>query len=109
MKTLILTALVALLLTTQAEARDKKGVSISYSYEILDTCEKFVAGRKSESKNIQVAWLRGYMTAVNDSITGKDDFFVGIDEVCIADGIRLSGLAKGIQPHQRNGDYHSRN
>ncbi len=80
MKRLVVTALIALSLTTEANAFDSNDIATSYKYESLTSCGKFINKRRSGSNKFHEDWMRGYMTAVNRHVAGRVDFFDGADE-----------------------------
>ena len=78
MKRIILAALIVCVVSP-AWGKDSKGVSVYFGYEDLGSCGLYVKENRSGISNQFTGWLRGYMTATNDFVPGKKDFFEGVD------------------------------
>ena len=79
MKRIILAALI-MCVVSPAWGEDKLGIYRMYGYKDLGSCGVYVKESRSGISNQFTAWMRGYMSATNKYVTGKRDFFEGIDE-----------------------------
>jgi hypothetical protein len=73
--------LLASLIVTRAEAYDENGYSVGFGVGV-STCAKMTddVARAQWVRQAYEQYIDGFLSAINESLPGKDNFFLGTDQ-----------------------------